>query len=139
MTRREQILAQIATQLATIAGANVYRSRVEPLTRGESPAIIVEPRQDQAAQSTIPRIDWSLTVAVTVFVRANVPDQAADPLVQQVHAKMMQDLTLGGVAYDVQPQGVQFEMLEADVPAGIITSEYVVLYKTALTDLTTLG
>lgn len=139
MTRREQILAQIATQLGTITSATVYRSRVEPLARGESPAIIVEPRQDQATQSTIPRLDWSLTVAVSVFVRANVPDQAADAIVQQVHAKMMQDLTLGGVAYDVQPQSVAFEMIEADVPAGVVTCEYVVLYKTALTDLTTLG
>ena len=140
-TRREAILAQIVTQLQSVDGGvngRVYRSRVEPIARGESPAVIVEPRQDQAAQTTIPRLDWTLTVAVMVLVRSPVPDQAADPIVASLHAKMMQDLTLGGYAYDVQPNGVSFEMIEADQAAGVVTCEYNVLYKTSLTDQTTL-
>lgn len=138
-TRRESILQQIVAQLSTISGATVYRTRVEPIARGDAPAIIVEPRQDQAVQTTIPRLDWSLSVSVAVFVRNAIPDQAADAFVQQVHAKMMQDLTLGGLAYDVQPGLVTFELIEADLAAGVVTCEFVVLYKTALTDLTTLG
>lgn len=139
-TRREAILSAIATQLASASGVNgrVYRSRVEPLARNESPAIVVEPQQDQAAQTTIPRIDWTLTVAVMVIVRGLVPDQQADPVVASVHQKIMQDLTLGGLSYDIQPQGVSFEMIEADQPAGVVTCTYNVLYKTSLSDQTTL-
>jgi hypothetical protein len=36
-TRRELILARLKTNLDAIAGATVYRSRVEPLARGEGP------------------------------------------------------------------------------------------------------
>lgn len=139
-TRREAILTQIKTQLATVSGVNgrVYRSRVEPLARGESPAVVVEPRQDQAQQTVIPRIDWTLTVAVMVIVRSPVPDQAADPIVQSIHQKMMQDQTLGGISQSIEPQGVSFEMVEADQPAGVVTCEYNVRYQTSLTDQTTL-
>ena len=46
-TRRELMLSRIASNLSTITGATVYRSRVEPLARGEVPAVIVEPINDQ--------------------------------------------------------------------------------------------
>ena len=46
-TKRELILARIKTNLDSISGATVYRSRVEPLARGEVPAVIVEPVNDQ--------------------------------------------------------------------------------------------
>lgn len=139
-TRREQILAQIATQLGTISGVGgrIYRSRVEPLARGESPAIVVEPRQDQAQQTVIPRIDWTLSVSVAVIVRHAVPDQAADSIVANVHAKMMLDQTLGGISQAIEPVGVSFDLIEADQPAGVITCDYNVRYQTSLIDQTTL-
>lgn len=139
-TRREAILLQIATQLASVSGVNgrVYRSRVEPLARGESPAVVVEPRQDQAQQTVIPRIDWTLNVAVMVIVRGAVPDQLADSIVSSLHTKIMSDQTLGGISQSIEPQGVTFEMIEADQPAGVITCDYNVRYQTSLTDQTTL-
>lgn len=139
-TRREAILAQIATQLANTTGVTgrVYRSRVVAFARAESPALVVEPRQDQAAQTTIPRIDWTLNVAVMVIVRGNVPDQLADPVVASLHELIMADQTLGGLAMAVEPQGVSFELVDADQPAGVVTCEYNVRYKTSLTDQTTL-
>ena len=139
-TRREAILAQITTQLRNVSGVGgrIYRSRVEPLARGESPAVIVEPKQDQAQQTVIPRLDWTLTVSVMVIVRSPTPDQAADPIVQAIHAAMMQDQTLGGYAQAIEPQGVSFEMIEADQPAGVITCDYNVRYQTSLTDQATL-
>lgn len=139
-TRRETILAQITAQLASVSGVagRIYRSRVEPLARGESPAVIVEPKQDQAQQTVIPRLDWTLTVSVMVIVRSPTPDQAADSIVASIHQKMMQDQTLGGYAQAIEPQGVTFEMLEADQPAGVITCDYNVRYQTSLTDQATL-
>ena len=46
-TVREKILARIKSNLDAITTATIYRSRVEPLARGEVPAIIVEPVNDQ--------------------------------------------------------------------------------------------
>lgn len=139
-TRREQVLQAIIAALTgtTGVGARIYRSRFEPLARAESPAIVVEPISDTAAQNTaLPTLDWSLTVRVAVIVRGNVPDQLADPIVQDAHSKIMADLTLGGYAIDVQPQSVNFEMVEADQPAGVISCEYLVRYRTLVADLTT--
>jgi hypothetical protein len=138
-TKRERVLRAIVTTLAgtTGVGSRIYRSRVEPLARQESPAIVVEPISDQAQQNTsLPTLDWSLIVRVAIIVRGNVPDQLADPIVESAHSKLMADLTLGGYAIDVQPQNVGFEMVEADQPAGVITLDYLVRYRTNVADLT---
>lgn len=137
-TKREQILTAIRTALngTTGVGNRIYRSRMEPFARGESPAVVVEPVSDTAQQNTsLPTLDWSLTVRVAVIVRANVPDQAADPIVADLHSRLMADLTLGGVAIDVQPASVLFELLEADQPAGVISCSFLVRYRTSTTDL----
>jgi hypothetical protein len=137
-TKRESILADIASSLAGTVqvGSRIYRSRVVPLSRGESPAIVVEPVSDTAEQNTsLPTLDWSLTVRVSVICRGAVPDQQADPIVEDMHSKIVADLTLGGYAIDVQPESVSFEMLDADQPAGVISCTYVVRYRTSVADL----
>jgi hypothetical protein len=139
-TRRETILAAMRTALTGTAqvGTRIYRSRVEPLARNESPAIVIEPISDTAEQTTsLPKLDWSLTVRVAVIVRGTVPDQLADPIVKDLHSKLMADLTLGGVAMDLQPVSVNFEMVEADQPAGVISCDFLVRYRTSVTDLAT--
>lgn len=137
-SKREQILAAITAALAgtTGVGSRIYRSRVEPMARQESPAIIVEPLKDRCEQNTsLPTLDWSLLVRVAVVIRANVPDQAADPTVSSLHSKIMADLTLGGLAIDIQPFQVEFQAVEADVPAGVVICDYLVKYRTSVSDL----
>jgi hypothetical protein len=136
-TIREQILAVITQKLDTAAAvtAPVWRSRVTPLARGEAPAIIVEPSQDVASQPVISKIDWSLTVRISVIVRSDVPDQSADSIVDAIHKTLVSDLTLGGLCYDLQPQTTTFELLDADSPTGVISSDFLVLYRTSLTDI----
>jgi hypothetical protein len=137
-TKRETILAAIRTALIGTTGVStrIYRSRVEPLARGELPAIVVEPVSDNAEQNTsLPTLDWTLTVRIAVIVRGDVPDQVADATVESLHAKVMADLTLGGNAYDVQPVSVSFDLIEADQPSGVISCEYAVKYRTRVADL----
>ena len=139
-TRRETILAAVRTALTGTTGVStrIYRSRVEPMARAESPAIVVEPVSDTAEQNTsLPTLDWSLTVRVAVIVRGAIPDQVADPIVESLHSRLMADLTLSGYAIDIQPQGVNFEMVEADQPAGVISCDYLIRYRTSVTNLAT--
>jgi hypothetical protein len=139
-TRRETILAAVRTALTGTTGVStrIYRSRVEPMARAESPAIVVEPVNDTAEQNTsLPTLDWSLTVRVAVIVRGAIPDQVADPIIESLHSKLMADLTLGGYAIDIQPQSVNFEMVEADQPAGVISCDYLIRYRTSVTNLAT--
>ena len=138
-TRREQIISAIATALASTSGVSgrIYRSRVEAFSRGESPAISLEPINDTPTTSTsLPTLDWALTVRIAVIVRGAIPDQLADPIVQSLHAKVMADPGLGGYAMDIVPASVDFQLIEADQPAGVVLCDYVIRYRTSLADLT---
>ena len=137
-TKRETILAAVRTALTGTSGVStrIYRSRVEPLARGETPAIVVEPVQDQADQNTsLPRLDWSMTVRVAIIVRGAIPDQVADPIIEDMHSRLMADLTLGGYAIDIQPQTVSFDLSEADQPSGVIACDYLIRYRTSVANL----
>jgi hypothetical protein len=115
-TKRERILAQIKTNLNGTTGVEdrIYRSRVEALTRAETPAIIVEPISDtpQDTQSFNDKIKWEFKVRVSVIVRGSIPDNIADPT-------------------------TSFEILEADQPAGVISCEFDIEYRTGYNSLTT--
>jgi hypothetical protein len=139
-TKRELILQAIKTALTGSAtlGATVYRSRVTPLARGESPAVIVEPVRNDVEQNTsLPTLDHSMQVRVAVVVRGDTPDQLSDPIVAAAHSAIMADLTLGGLAIDVQPGETEFTMQDADTPVGVIFSIYIVRYRTSVGDLST--
>jgi hypothetical protein len=137
-TKRENILAAIKTALTgtTGVGTRIYRSRVEPMSRAESPAIVIEPVSDNPVQNTsLPTLDWTLRVRIVVIERGNVPDQAADDTIESLHSKMMADLTLGGYAIDVEPAQTTFQLLEADQPLGLIVCEFEIRYRTKVADL----
>jgi hypothetical protein len=137
-TKRELILTQIKTNLDAISGATVYRSRVEPLARGEVPAVIVEPVNDQPNDTIVyNKIDWTMRVRVTTLVRAALPDDSSDTYSQQVHLLLMADQSVGGYALDLTPDRTDFELYEADVPLGVISQDFLVKYRTSRTDLTT--
>ena len=137
-TRRELILSRIASNLSTIAGATVYRSRVEPLARGEVPAVIVEPINDQPVDTNFyDKLDWTMRVRITTLVRAAVPDDDSDTYTQQVHQKLMADQTVNGYALDLTPDRTDFSLYEADIPLGIISQDFLVRYRTSRTSLTT--
>ena len=138
-TKRENILAAVKTALAntTGVGTRIYRSRVDPLSRGESPAIIIEPISDTPEQNTsLPTLDWTLRIRIVVIERSDIPDQAADDTIESMHSKLMADLTLGGLAIDIQPAQTSFQLLEADQPAGVIFCEYEIRYRSEVDDLT---
>jgi hypothetical protein len=138
-TKRESILSAIATALAgtTGVGTRIYRSRVEPMARAESPAIIIEPITDTPAQNTsLPTLDWTLRVRINVIVRGTTPDSTADEVIESMHSRLMSDLTLGGRAIDVQPAQTTFNFFEADQPAGVVFCEYEVMYRSQVADLT---
>ncbi len=139
MTKREQILQAIVAALAgtTGVGSRIYRSRVEPVSRAESPALIIQPIRDVPQQNTsLPTTDHTLTFQVLVIVRDPVPDRGADPIIESLHAKLTADLSLGGLAMDVREAPTDFTLEPADLPSGTIQCLYQVLYRTRANDLT---
>jgi len=137
-TKRESIMQALFAALSgtTGVGTRIYRSRVEPVARAESPALVLEAVSNVPSQNTsLPTLDHVLTVRVVVIVRANVPDQASDPIVESLHGKLVADLSLGGLAIDVQPGPTEFTLEQADTPVGIIYCTYRIQYRTSVSDL----
>ena len=85
---------------------------------------------------TIDILNWTLRIRVIVIVRHKTPDTKADATVQSLHTKIVTDPTLGGLCIDVRPSTVTFEAVEADTPAGIVTCEYEIDYRSAYNNLT---
>lgn len=136
-TRRELILSRMKTNLDAISNATVYRSRVEPLARGETPAIIIEPVEDNPTSTNFfDKLDWSMRVRVSTIVRAAVPDDDSDTYTQQVHLRLMADPTINSYALDLTPDRTDFSLVEADIPLGIISQDFIVRYRTSRSDLT---
>lgn len=139
-TKRERILRAIKENLTLTSGVGgrVYRSRVTAVQRAESPAIVIEAISDTPVQNTsLPTLDWRMRVRVSVIVRGDTPDEIADPIIENMHARMVADLTLGGYAIDVQPDEVSFNMFDSDQPAGVIFNDYIIQYRTTVASLAT--
>jgi hypothetical protein len=139
MTKRETILAAITAALAGTSGVGnrIYRSRVVPLSRGESPAIVVEPLGDIANNNVLPKLDWTMNVLIAVIVRGYPADQMADPIVEDIHARLIANQPLQALVTGLVPSRVSFSMIEADQDAGVVSLEYEVRYRTSYANLST--
>jgi len=135
-TRRESILARIKTNLDAIDDVSVYRVRTTPLARGEVPAIVLEPISDDPTEEIYSKTSWTLRIRVSVLVRANAPDNSADAVVEEVHAKIMADPTCNNLALDTEADTTNFSFFDADVPLGVVAMDYLVKYRTERQDLT---
>ena len=140
-TKRETILAQLKTQLANTTGVGnrIYRSRVTPVDRSEGKVLIIEPISDNC-EVTANRLKWTLNVRLSVIARGSASetlDQSADPTVESIHSKISTDVTLGGNAIDMTPRSVSFDLIDGDQPSGVVSCEYIIIYQTSTTDLST--
>lgn len=136
---RERILNHIVTVTlpGTVqVGSRIYRSRAQAYSRSEAPAITVSPGEENPVNAprtigaSLGRLDLELPVLIEVYVRGDVPDQLADPIGVDVHARMMSDRTLGGLAHDVQPDGWRPEYEQADFTAALIAHRFLIRYRT---------
>lgn len=131
-SRREQILAHVAAALVGTVdvGSRIYRSRVEAFTRDEAPAIVIEPGSDRAQTYSTCKLDWTLDLIVAVHTRGHVPDQLADPIVVDVHSRLMADRTLSGLAIDIVPTTHDPQRDRADLTSLWHVMTYQVRYRT---------
>lgn len=138
-TKRETILSNLVTQLAGTAGVgtNIFRSRVTPVDRAEGKVLIVEPISD-ACNVQSNKFQWTLNVRLSVIARGSATvtgDQSADATVKSIHDKIVSDITLGGKAIDITPRNVSFDLVDADQPSAVVSCEYIIIYQTSTTDL----
>ena len=140
-TKRALILAKLKTQLAGTSGVGtrIYRSRVTPVSRDEGAVLIFEPIADNC-EIRRNNLQWTLQIRLSIITRGSKTktlDQAADPIVKSIHTKIMSDITIGGNAIDVTPRSVTFDLVDGDQPSGVVSLDYIIIYQTLTTDLST--
>ena len=118
-----------------LSQAEFFRSYVEAYINND--ALILEFVSDTVEQNTsLPTLDHTLTVKLSVIVRGDVPDTVADPIIESAHSKIMADLTVNNLAIDIQPSDTTMESIDADQPAGVLSADFIVIYRTEIDDLT---
>lgn len=137
-SKREQILQALCAALApvTLIEGRVYRSDPEATDRENTPCINVTWSAEQATPQTVPMMERTLSVAVAVLARGDIPDQIADQIIVDVHQRIMADTTLGGLAIDTMLDTAAFEFVSADQTAGKLTHEYQIMYRHSFGDMT---
>ena len=140
-TKREVILTKIKTQLTGTTGVatRIYRSRATPVARDEGAVLIYEPMSD-SCEVRRNNLQWTLSVRLSIITRGTKTktlDQAADPIVLSIHSKLISDVTLGGNAIDITPRNVSFDIVDGDQPSGVVSLDYIIIYQTEISDLST--
>jgi hypothetical protein len=137
LSKSERILAAIEAALAPTAGldGSIARDRYEPVSREECPYLTILPEQEPHEQGpTLPVLDASMVVQLELSISGRPLSMLADPIRVDIHARLMADRTLGGLAYDLQSIGVGWDGAAGEI--GIVRLRYVVKFRTARADLT---
>ena len=136
-TLREQITARVTAVLtnATPAGANVFRSRENSITRAMVPAITVMPDNEQDTRAGSFTDKHELTLAIEIFTRGDPWDQQADATAEAAHKVLVSDPTIAALAVDVRKLSTDYESQEADRTAGTLSARYLITYFSKSSDL----
>jgi hypothetical protein len=142
---RETILKEFCLRVETAIGIlKAHRSRTEMLQQAEMPAAIIQALTETPTQNTSAcKIDKKLLVAVLVFVHGEITDEIADPIITEIHKRLMPtvngfvDMTLGGLpgVQDVREAGINFK---PDAVDGIAAMTYEVAFRHSIGDPTVL-
>jgi hypothetical protein len=103
-----------ALQASPAVAGSVGRVQLRPVAKSVASAVVVRPVGASVLESSLPGapIAWVITLAVECYARATAgtsPDEAVDPLVQSVYARLMADTSLGGAVNLIEPQDISFD------------------------------
>lgn len=134
---REQIMARMDAALsgALPNAVPVYRSREVAFARGETPAVVVMP-VDEETQPLSELLEVShLNVHIEVIVRGDVWDSLADPIIVAAHSLLLGDAQLLALCSKLRRTGAKWDAHEADQTAGVLTQTYRMQYRTQTNQL----
>jgi hypothetical protein len=142
---REQILLAVMAAVRPTAeglGATVHRSPTVAISREQCPALVVFPESDAITERANDRVTRELTVRIVALARAIppvAPETEADRLLTAVHAALMADPNLGGLALGIREQECEWEVEDADAVAAAIPARYAITYRTLARDISSPG
>jgi hypothetical protein len=123
-------VAQILDRLDAILRANVlpgtqvFRDRMDPQSRDETPSINVIARDDNAAPYSAEFDRHEAIVELRIEVRDAVPTPLVEAQHAAVHTTIVRDTVLLGLCVSVRHLGATYDRAEADLTALVKVVQY---------------
>lgn len=143
MHYRELIRNLIKTKLdgATLAGSNVFESRVYPVEKHNTPSIIIYTVSETADTNTIGGAGTSLReliLTIEIYVKKQVnPDSEIDTIAQQIEEILGQNCDLDGTVKLIDYAGIEIELNgEGDNCFFVASMNYEIIYRVLKSDPT---
>lgn len=137
MSKREQVISAFVAALAGTTGVSnrIFRNRLDPMSQSELPAVVVRPLTDESTQTTIPYLDWELTLEVAIVASGEVPDAICDPILADINNRLVTDAPLAGLIKDFDLVQVTWEFNNTDRLSCAAIARYIVKYRSTSTNL----
>ena len=142
---RERILLAVMAAVRPAAeqlGATVHRSPAVAIGRELCPALVVFPEGEAITERSNDRVARELTVRIVALARSippSAPETEADRLLTAVHAALIANANLGGLALGIREQECEWEVEDADAVVAALPARYAISYRTLVSDLTQPG
>ena len=138
---RQSIRDNVVTTLTglTTTGANVFASRVYPLSTGKLPGLCIYTNDEAIEASTIqpPRVQLrTLTLTVEIYARGSTADDVVDTACVEIEEALYTDRTRGGNARDTRVVSFSASHTEdGDQPVTVASLSVTIDYQTAENDI----
>ncbi|MBS1188912.1 MAG: hypothetical protein H6R10_704 [Rhodocyclaceae bacterium] len=135
-SKAEQIMQAIVTLLtvppmSSVPSADVHRDVTVAIDSAVSAAIAVEEGDEpEPSLFTIGVADRVLDVRLTALAKGHAASSLADAPMVEAHNRLMANLTLGGLADDIEEGPSSRERAQREKPVAAITKTYRVRYRT---------
>lgn len=117
--------------MASLPANSVRRDPVEPARTDAMPVLVVEPGDEPApVDDVIGRVHRRLTVSLTAIAAGASAASTVDAIATEAHARLMADVTLGGLAFDLSEQQTLRRRDELDQSVLAVTKLYSINYET---------
>jgi hypothetical protein len=147
---RERILQTLMAMFQSVAsnqGATLIRSPTTPLTREQSPALLLIAESDQVSARPNDRVERQLVLRLTALARDQVDGAGqtidanviADGLLAASHLALFANKTLDGLAIGLQELDCDWQEEDADADLAAMPARYQITYRTLAADISQLG
>ena len=144
---REQILQALSAAMASAAGATgatFIRSPTAPLTREQTPALLLLPELDAVQKRSNLVTDRQLTVTLVAVARqagrsGTAPELEADALLVAAHTALLASAPLLALVLGITETDTDWDLKTFEVTSAYMPARYAISYRTQCADIATQG
>jgi len=144
---RERILQAISAAMASVAsatGATFIRSPTAPLTREQTPALLLLPELDAVQKRSNTVTDRQLTLTLVAVARqagrsGPAPELEADALLVAAHAALLASPQLQALTLAITETDTDWDLKTFEVTSAYLPARYTLSYRTQRADIATQG